>query len=602
LAGYSTPLPELLRQLPPAPPGYELLRRLGSGGMGDVYLAREYPTECLVALKMLRATGNPALAERFIAEVRALRRLKHPNIVQVLATDFLRQQPYYTMAYIEGGTLAERLRHSGPLEPQQAAQLMIPIARAVHAAHCAQVLHRDIKPSNILLDEQGQPHISDFGLAKLLDNSDGLTTLSGPLGTPSYMPPEQCSRRYGPVGPAADIYGLGATLYHMVVGQPPHVGNSAAEIIHHIEQQDPIRPRALRPQIPLELEAIILKCLQKHPQDRYPTAAALADDLERFLHAQKTQAPLLTPWRQTLLCFNRHKVHVLGIMTFVLLIIGLGLALGTVLPKRYQSPESILADIQYQLQQGRPVTLIGPTGVPLWYKNLHGNVTLSCDQTHEGSCVYSSMGYGLMLLLPEVPIDHYHLRAEIRQASLLTARREGLQTGGLFFSYVPDENVEPGSVLHTAKHISFLDHHFAPHNPESYTHPEHVSFGELFLLERPGSSPYLFLRKDRYRHPFSPALTTPGPWHVVEIRAVPDAVAVYWQQEDGTHVCFAEIGHLAMQYSARSTAQSLRGPLPQLQYEPPAWEPRRGLGLWCHRAAYAIRNLTITPIPAPQSQ
>ncbi|MDW8244531.1 MAG: serine/threonine-protein kinase [Thermogemmata sp.] len=279
----NTPLPDLLRQLPPSPPGYQLLKRLGCGGMGDVFLAREYPTERLVALKMLRSFGNPNVAERFVAEVRALARLNHPNIVRVLATDFLRQQPFFTMEYIEGGTLADRLRQQGPIDPHEAARLIRTAAQAVHAAHCAQVLHRDLKPSNILLDAHGQPHISDFGLAKLLDRDDGLVTATGPLGTPSYMPPEQCSKRFGPVGPAADVYGLGATLYHMVVGRPPFSGSSTPEIIRHIEQTPPIRPRVIRPEIPLELEAIILKCLQKRPHDRYPTAAALAEDLERFL-------------------------------------------------------------------------------------------------------------------------------------------------------------------------------------------------------------------------------------------------------------------------------------------------------------------------------
>lgn len=598
LEGYDTPLPELLRQLPPAPPGYELLQRLGSGGMGDVFLAREYPTERLVAMKMLRMVGHASLAERFVAEVRALARLNHPNIVRVLATDFLRQQPFFTMEFIDGGTLAERLRQAGPFEPREAARLMMKAARAVHAAHCAQVLHRDLKPSNILLDKQGEPHITDFGLAKLLDNQDGLATMSGPLGTPSYMPPEQCSRRFGEIGPAADIYGLGATLYHLVVGRPPHTGGTTAEIIRHIEQSEPLRPRALRPEIPLELEAIILKCLQKRPQDRYESAAALADDLECFLHAAPPSAPLHTPWRRLCRWVARQKVRALAVVALLLLAV-LSVALGTILPHRFRSPDAVLLELQQQLSQGRPVTLIGPTGLPVWSRNVHGNMILSSDKTHEGACVYSSLGYGLLLLLPELPVDRYHLRAEIRQASLLTTRREGMQTGGLFLGYVHDDSIAPGVFLHAAKHLSFLDHHYTPNEPEAYTHPEYVSFGDLFLLERPGDFPYLSLRRDRYRYPFQPSIVCPGPWRTVELRVEPDAVAVFWYDDGNTPVCFAEVGHLAMLHSARTTAQTLQGPLPQLQYEPPVWNPRRGLGLWCHRAAYAVRNLTITPLPQP---
>lgn len=598
LEGYDTPLPEISRQLPPAPPGYELLQRLGSGGMGDVFLAREYPTERLVAMKMLRSPGNTIAVERFVSEVRALARLDHPHIVKVLATDFLRQQPFFTMEYVKGETLAARLRR-GPMEPREAAQLMMIVARAVHAAHLAQVLHRDIKPSNILLDEQGQPHVSDFGLAKLLDRDDGLTTMSGPLGTPSYMPPEQCSRRFGPIGPAADVYSLGATLYQMVTGQLPHSGSSPAEILRRIEYEMPVRPRALRPDLPLALEAIILKCLQKRPHDRYPTAEALAEDLERFLQDTAPSAPLHTPWRRLLVWASHHRPRLM-VATAMLLLLVMGAILGAVLPRRDPpSPEAALQAMLQQLRRGQPVTVIGPTGLPAWYKVLHGNVAISSDETSERACVYSSLGHGLMLLLPEVPTDDYTVQAEIRLVNLVTPRREGLQTGGLFFNYQRDESAMPGCVFHAAKHISFLDHHYTPEKPQDYPHPEYVSLGDVILLERPSEFPMLSFGNGKYRYPFSPSLFCPAPWRKVEIRVHPQSVEAYWRNDRGEMVRFAHVRLGDLLHGADNAAEALRKSFPQLDYPTPDWNPRYGLGLWCHRAVYAIRNLTITPRNAP---
>jgi len=594
LEGYDTPLPEMLRQLPPAPPGYELIKRLGSGGMGDVFLAREYPTERLVAMKMLRSPGNAIAAERFISEVRALARLNHPHIVKVLATDFLRQQPFFTMEYVSGGTLADRLRQ-GPLDPREAARLIMLVAQAVHAAHTAQVLHRDIKPSNILLDAQGQPHISDFGLAKMLDRDDGLVTMTGPLGTPSYMPPEQCSRRYGPIGPAADVYSLGATLYHLVTGQPPYRGKTAVEILQQIEEGIPLRPRALRPDLPPALEAIILKCLQKRQEDRYPSAEALAEDLERFLQNSVPSAPLHTPWRRLWLWTRRQRSRLLA-GTTGLLLLAVAAILGAVLPRtETPTPDERLAALMNSLRQGESVTLIGPTGLPAWSKVLHGNVALSSDETSERACVYSSLGYGLVLLLPEVPLDRYTLEAEIRLVNLVTARRDGLQMGGLFFGYLPNDSAMPGCVFHAVKHVSFLDHHYTPENPQAYLHPEHVYFGDLILLERPGSFPMLAFPRSAHRHPFMPSIVCPAPWRKIRLKVSPDAVKAYWREDQGQMVCFAAVNEADLDKQAEVAAQTLRKSFPQLDYPTPDWNPRRGLGLWCHRAVYAIRNLILTP-------
>ena len=282
---------ETRTRLPTPPPGYDLLRLLGGGGMGDVFLAREHATERIVAMKFLRATGNPFAIERFLTEVRAVARLDHPNIIRIFATDFLRSEPYFTMEHASGGTLASRVVENGPLPADDAARIIAIVARAVETAHRTGVLHRDLKPSNVLLTDRGDPIVADFGLAKRTDLNEGLTIGTSPLGTPGFMPPEQVSRRHGKSGVYSDIYGLGETLYYLLTGRPPFTGESVLEIAAQVENTLPERLRALRPELPAALEGIVLKCLEKDPAHRYTTAANLANDLERFLAGQKPSAP-----------------------------------------------------------------------------------------------------------------------------------------------------------------------------------------------------------------------------------------------------------------------------------------------------------------------
>jgi hypothetical protein len=263
---------------------YELLEELGRGGMGVVYRARQAGLGRIVALKKLLHSDLAPSADvaRFRAEPEAAARLEHPNIVPIFDVGEHQGQPYFTMPLVEGTTLARRLAE-GPLPPREAATLLAPIARAVDFAHRAGVLHRDLKPSNILIDRQGRPLVGDFGLAKRIDIEAGLT-LSGMLvGTPSYMAPEQATGRPEKVGPAGDVYGLGAILYQMLTGRPPFQAATALDTLLLVREQDPIPPRLLNPKVDRELEMIALKCLQKPPDLRYPTAATLAGDLEAYL-------------------------------------------------------------------------------------------------------------------------------------------------------------------------------------------------------------------------------------------------------------------------------------------------------------------------------
>jgi serine/threonine-protein kinase len=258
---------------------FTLLEEIGRGGMGIVYRAWQPSLHRTVALKVIQR-GERA---RFEFEAQAAAKLDHPNIVPVYGVGEHDGQPYLCMRYIEGTTLA-RLVADNPLPPREAARLVSQVARAVHSAHENGILHRDLKPANVLVDRRGQPYVSDFGLAKLVEGGPQLTASNAVLGTPSYMPPEQASGRRGPLGPVSDVYSLGAILYELLTGRPPFRAATPVDTLLLVLDQEPVPPRQLNPKVDRALELICLKCLQKHADLRYKSAAALADDLDRFVN------------------------------------------------------------------------------------------------------------------------------------------------------------------------------------------------------------------------------------------------------------------------------------------------------------------------------
>jgi eukaryotic-like serine/threonine-protein kinase len=263
----------------------EILEELGRGGMGIVYRARQLGLGRIVALKILlhAATASPLDLARFRAESSSAAQLDHPHIIPVYAVGDHEGQPYFLMRLSEGTTLARRLA-DGPMPPREAAAILAPVCHAVDYAHGRGVLHRDLKPSNILIDQAGRPHVADFGLAKRLDAGPSLTTPGAIVGTPGYMAPEQVvGEGRGRVSPASDVYSLGAILYQMLTGRPPFQAATALDTIFLVLEQEPLPPHLLNPRVDRDLELIALKCLQKPADLRYPSAAALAADLEAYL-------------------------------------------------------------------------------------------------------------------------------------------------------------------------------------------------------------------------------------------------------------------------------------------------------------------------------
>jgi serine/threonine protein kinase/WD40 repeat protein len=269
-----------------APPGYEVLGKLGHGGMGIVYQARQLKADRLVALKMILA-GRYAEADqlaRFRTEAEAIARLQHPHVVQVFEVGEHNGLPFFSLEFCPGRSLDKKLAGT-PLPPAEAAALVEKVARGVQAAHEAQVLHRDLKPANVLLAADGTPKVTDFGLAKKLD-AQGVTLPGVIMGTPSYMAPEQASGERAMLGPAVDVYALGAILYECLTGRPPFRAATVLDTLRQVVSEEPVPPRQLNAQVPRDLETICLKCLHKEAAKRYASAAALADDLGRFCRGE----------------------------------------------------------------------------------------------------------------------------------------------------------------------------------------------------------------------------------------------------------------------------------------------------------------------------
>src|SRR5688572_9293814 len=300
---------------------YELLEEVASGGMGIVYKARQMSLNRIVAVKLLLfgRFSHPEFVQRFRVEAAAAAALQHPNIVAIHEVGEHDGQPYFSMDYVEGTNLADLVREHA-LPPKRAAVHLKQIAEAIHFAHQKGVLHRDLKPSNVLLDQFDQPRITDFGLAKQLHEGSDLTITGQVLGSPGYMPPEQAMGKRAAMGPASDVYSMGAILFHLLTGRPPFVSESVTETLQQVLGAEPVSPRLLNPSVPRDLETLCLKCLEKDPIRRYTTALELSQELDRFLRDEPIRArpagPAHRAWR-----WARRNPAIAGLGVAVLLML-----------------------------------------------------------------------------------------------------------------------------------------------------------------------------------------------------------------------------------------------------------------------------------------
>jgi WD40 repeat protein len=400
----------------PAIPGYEVLGLLGQGGMAVVYQARQLALGRLVALKMILAGAyaSPKERARFRKEAEAVARLRHPNLVQVYEVGEHEGRPFLALEFVEGGSLAAYLQGM-PQPVRPAAELLETLARAIHHAHQCGIVHRDLKPGNILLDCRlkkepdaetpssignrqsaiGNPKITDFGLAKNLDEPSGQTGSGTILGTPSYMAPEQAVAGKHPVGPAADVYALGAVLYEMLTGRPPFKAATVLDTLEQVRSQEPVPLRRLQPKVPRDLETITLKCLEKEPRRRYRSAAELAEDLRAFLDGRPIQARPVGVLEQAVK-WARRRPAVAALAATVVCIAALAFGLVT---RQWQAAVSARRETEAQRQRAEQLL-----------------VRLSLDRG-QALCEQGDVGRGMLWLvhtLEMIPGDSADLRRAIR--------------------------------------------------------------------------------------------------------------------------------------------------------------------------------------------
>jgi serine/threonine protein kinase len=578
--------------LPHAPAGYDLLDRLGVGGMGAVYLAREQAAERLVAMKFLHQPASPDALDRFLIELRVLARLEHPNIVRVLASDFLRADPYFTMEHMSGGSLSRSLDATTPIPVADAVQFIRTVADAITAAHAQGVIHRDLKPSNILLAADGTPKVSDFGLAKRLDTNDQLTVPSGALGTPSYMPPEQISRKNGEIGAWSDVYGLGATLYHLLTGRAPFIGESAEEVVMQVLADPPTRLRGLRSDIPAALEGIVLKCLEKDPKDRYQTIAELAADLDRFTAGQRPVAPPLTRWRRAKQWAKRNRNTIAVATVATVMFLAGALALGGVYwPKpKVLTDADRLAEIEKELDAGGVVELIGKNGRPRWHRWAVGEASLTESETKDGTVALQARGLTFLELLPDPRRNHYRVTFILRHlhADPLDAFTGGYVGGA---AAVPAGNAVYPAVLAEFRESYSLNELQNPKLLAAHA----VQLMTVTAVTRVGQGVTLENTRGRGNRKFVPPgiETKPPPWRVITFDVTPEAVELFWSAEGEPPVSVARITTERIAADRREARDETAGtPMPV-----PEWAPRRPLGIWSYGSVVSIKSVTIQPLP-----
>jgi len=349
----------------PILPGYDLLGEIGRGGMGVVYQARQPSLDRLVAVKTLARVPDADERHRFRREAEAMAALDHPNVVPVYEVGTWRATPdgpavpYLAMKWFPGGSL-DALPSGPGSDPRRLAALLATVARAVRHAHERGILHRDLKPSNILLDEQGQPHVADFGLAGRFEPGSTAARTEAVIGTPAYMSPEQ-ARTPGRVTTAADVYGLGAILYHLLTGRPPFQEATALATLERVVSASAVPPSRVNPAVPRDLEVICLKCLEKEPQRRYASAGDLADDLERWLRGEAIVARPQTPWERAGRWLRRHPALAgLALLTVASLVFGVVvLAVSNAQIRREQAETAAALAREQRLRYAEQVSTAG---------------------------------------------------------------------------------------------------------------------------------------------------------------------------------------------------------------------------------------------------
>lgn len=562
---------------------YDNVTYLDHGGMGFVYTAVHTPTKRTVALKTMSHKGryDSNQLRRFRTEGQALARLSHPGIVQIFDIDEDDNVPYISMEFVAGGSLASRLKQGPAISPRESAEIMVEVASSLAAAHDQKIVHRDIKPSNILLTPAGKPKLTDFGLAAFLDATMRETRTEAMIGTAAYMSPEQASRKSKEAGPLSDVYSTGATLYEMLTGRPPFIGKNPIDVADKVCREAVVRPRAINKAVPADLETITLRCLEKDPRDRYPSAAALATDLTRHLRGE----PIVPRTRlQKVKRVVRKNRVALASLLLIALFASLAFAF---------MPEDPAIAIERKLKRGESVTLVGERGLPRYWTRIFGDANLSIRDFPggDGATWFDANNTTCFDLCRDTIADRYILEAELQHVDQREwETRVGIYLRGpeqkgvirwtaLLFSdcpvaQVPPPNQLPPAALKIAQKAASLGLRVSDRLTVTEEHVFHVPAQDLAF------------------HQFPAAAAKANPWRKIKIEVSPQGLTGLW-----------EVNGLLEQVMSVSTNQLAKSQnLMQVNLDMaqpgrtvPQWEPRGTVGVFAERGTLAVKNVRLVP-------
>jgi serine/threonine-protein kinase len=563
--------------------------------MGVVWRARHRVLNVIRAVKTLPAEsdGDPERAMRFCVEGEAAARLDHPHIVRVHEFGQHDGRLYFTMEYLEGGTLAHRLK-AEPLPPREAAALVRTLAGAAQHAHERGVVHRDLKPSNVLFAADGAAKLADFGLAKMLgEGSPAQTQTHAVLGTASYMAPEQAAGRGKDATPAMDVWALGAILYECLTGQPAFRGRDWKATLELVQNADPRRPESLRPGLHLDLEAVCLKCLEKDPRRRYASAAALADDLESWLQGRATQARPLGPVARLLRAARRHPWRTAAVVAALLALVLLPAAL------YYRDPDRPLTALESRLERGESVSLIPSPAGPAWSDLVLGKeaaVLTPGQRAPLEEFSFSSVAESYLELARNPRQERYRLRAQVRHW-------RGIHGGKVGVYFLRGSVPVPEGTAHWFYYLAFNDqvsdvenfkNNILPNLPPGARPPpipagNPVLLGACLFGEVAGRLRVDFCPPRHGRLTFTPPrLQTEVGWRELVVDVRPEGFTANW---DGKLV--AEVGAADLERDARALQDQL-GTLtsggPRVEFS-----LRGSLGLYVSNGSAYYRDVVIEP-------
>src|SRR5579883_2553754 len=575
---------------------YLLLERIGQGGMGIVYKARQETLKRLVALKMIRA-GSYASAEerlRFQREGEAIARIRHGHVVQIHDFGEHEGQMYFSMELLEGGTLSSRL-HKGPLPEREAAELVRALAQAVAAAHEQEVVHRDLKPGNVLFAADGTAKITDFGLAKVLDSGSSVTCTVTIMGTPAYMAPEQVRGEGWKIGRATDVYALGVILYETLTGNLPFCGESRSQTLELVRTAEPEPPSRRRPGLARDLEAICLKCLEKEPEQRYPSAAALAEDLDNWLRGEPTTVQPPRWWVRSWRHSRRRPWQAVAAVLFLFAAAAVLAALW------YRDPDRPIRAIESELARGRPQTLIGEREGPRWSRWCAGQSVSQTSVLSDGTFILTSWQGALLELVRDPQRSHYRLSALVRHE--LGAERAQI---GIYVAHHP--HAHPAGSVHQFTALTFFD--IEDQKKKS------VQRAAQFLLIKPPLSPGnpAMLKPHLYgerapgawmpsmpiarRVVFQPVGAGAIEWRELAMEVTPTGVRAFWGDEAMRILTAEKLGGFINGYLTE--AHKLEPDEPFNRGLHPVYAPRGGLGLYVENGTAAFRRVVIEPLEDPE--